>query len=509
VIARPTVPSAPAQARFKEAQGALAAADFPRAAEALRRALTLAPGFTVARQHYATVLLHHLGDPAGALVQITELLKTDPTNTAYLTFQAAAAGRRGDNNTALAGYRDIVALSPRDAGAWMRYGHALKTAGYFTEAIEAYRKSLSLAPSGEAWWSLADLKTLRFTASDIGAMRRLAQHGALPVREQAALHFALGKALEDTGDPVAAFLQYDLGNTLKRSLHKYDADEMTSFVDRAVRLFTPDFVASRAGQGSEAADPIFVLGLPRSGSTLVEQILASHSQIEGTMELPDMIRIAREAVRLSRDPLYPDCLKALSADNLRMLGERYIESTRIYRHSGKTYFIDKLPDNFIHAGLIHLILPRAKIIDIRRHPLACGLSVFKQNFAQGQIFSYSLTDIGRYYVDYVRLMTHIDTILPGRVHRVFYEQLVADPESETRRLLAHVGVPFEDSCMRFHDNPRAVRTASSEQVRRPIFRDGLESWKPYEPQLDRLKTALGATLDTYPSPFREPRREDG
>jgi tetratricopeptide (TPR) repeat protein len=506
---RAAEPSPAARARFKDAEAALAAADYLRAAESLRRALVLAPHFTAARQHYATVLLHHLGDPQAALVQISELLRADPNNTAYLTFRAAAASRMGDDAAALAGYRDVVSRARGDAGAWLRYGHALRTAGQPTEAVEAYRMSLSLRPSGESWWSLADLKTVRFSAADVSAMHRLAQHGGLSVREQAALCFALGKALEDAGDPAAAFLQYDLANTLKRSLHKYNPEEMTAFVDRAASLFTSDFFASRAGSGYDVPDPVFIVGLPRSGSTLVEQILASHSQIEGTMELPDMITIAREALSLGNNAPYPDALAGLSHDDCRALGERYITRTRIYRREGKPHFIDKLPDNFIHIGLIQLILPRAKIIDVRRHPLACGLSVFKQNFAQGQLFSYGQTDIGRYYADYVRLMTHIDAALPRRVHRVLYEDLVTNPERETRLLLAHVGVPFEEHCLRFHDNPRAVRTASSEQVRKPIFRDGLESWKAYEPHLAPLKAALGATLEAYPSPFREPGREDG
>lgn len=498
-----------AQARFKEAQAALAAADYPGAAKALRRALELAPGFVPARQHYATMLLHNMGDPAGALVQIDLLLKDDPKNVAYLTFRAAAAGRIGDYASAMAGYAGVTAIVPKDPGAWLRYGHTLKTAGRSSEAIEAYRKSLSLAPSGEGWWSLADLKTVRFSEADIAAMRRLAQHGSLPISEQAALHFALGKALDDAGDAAGAFVHYDLGNTLKRSIHKYNPDEMTAFVDRAERLFTPAFFASRAGSGCELPDPIFIVGLPRSGSTLIEQILASHSQIEGTMELPDMIAVAREALTAAGDMLYPDALARLALEDLHRLGEQYLARTRIYRRRGAPFFIDKMPDNFIHTGLIHLILPNARIIDARRHPLACGMSAFRQNFALGQTFSYGLADIGRYYADYVRLMTHMDTVLPGRVHRIFYERLVANPEGETRRLLDYVGVPFEDACLRFYDNPRAVRTASAEQVRRPIFTDGLENWKRYERWLEPLKDALGGALPAYPSPFREAAGADG
>jgi tetratricopeptide (TPR) repeat protein len=503
-----TVPAA-AQASFRDAQAAIAASDFPRAAAALREALALAPDFLAARQIYATVLLHNLADLAAAMEQIDILIAGEPKNAGYRMFRAAAAGRMGDYDSAITDYEAALALTPNDGGAWLRYGHALKTAGRTADAVAAYRKSLALRPGGEAWWSLADLKTQPFGAGDIGAMQRLAQHGDLPIGERAALHFALGKALEDHGDPAAAFLQYDLGNTLKRSLHKYDAGEMTAFVNRAVALLTPAFFAARAGQGDEAPDPIFIVGLPRSGSTLVEQILASHSQIEGTMELPDMILVAREALRRAGSPVYPDALARLTPQDLRELGEQYVARTRIYRREGRPFFIDKLPDNFVHTGLIQLILPGAKIIDVRRHPLACGLSAFKQNFAMGQVFSYTLTDIGRYYADYVRLMAHVDAVLPGRVHRVHYEALVGDPQSEVRRLLAYCGVPFEDGCLRFHENRRAVRTASSEQVRRPISADGLESWRAYEPWLEPLKTALGATLDAYPSPFREAGRGGG
>ena len=494
MTAKNDVPSV-AQERLREAQAALAAGDHQHAAAALRHALAVAPQFTAARQHYATVLLHHLADPAAALEQIDRLLAAEPGNTAYLTFRAAAASRIGDHERALADYAVVTEAMPRDHGAWLRYGHALKTAGRTPDAIAAYRRSLSLAPSGESWWSLADLKTTRFSSEDVAAMRRLAQHGALPVSEQAALHFALGKALDDASDAAGAFVHYDLGNTLKRSIHNYRPGEMTAFVDRALELLTPEFFASRTGTGCQRRDPVFVVGLPRSGSTLVEQILASHSQIEGTMELPDMIAVAREALTTADDKVYPNALAKLAREDFLALGERYIARTHVYRRRSTPFFIDKMPDNFIHTGLIHLILPNARIVDVRRHPLACGLSVFRQNFAAGQTFSYGLADIGHYYADYVRLMAHMDSVLPGRVHRVAYEQLVADPEGVTRRLLDHIGVPFEPTCLRFYDNPRAVRTASAEQVRRPIFADGLDSWKRYDPWLGPLKVALGETLE--------------
>ncbi|HXC55704.1 MAG TPA: sulfotransferase [Rhizomicrobium sp.] len=491
-----TNPSPQALSLYRQADEAVRRGDFITAASHLARSLALAPGFLAARQRYATLLLHNLGDPAGAAVQIDRLLEDEPRNAAYLAFRAAAKGRIGDYAAAIAGYEKALAVAPADAGAWLRYGHALKTAGRADDAVAAYRRSLDLRPGGEAWWSLADLKSVHFTAGDAAAMRALLQRNDLAAAERAPLHFALGKALEDAGDAAAAFAQYALGNALKRAQAKYDATAMTAFVARAEALFTPEFFAARAGQGSDAPDPIFIVGLPRSGSTLVEQILASHSAVEGTMELPDLIAVARQAMGAAAGDFaaYPGALATLDGGALKALGDAYIARTRVYRREGKPFFIDKMPDNFVHTGLIHLILPRAKIIDVRRRPLACGWSVFKQHFAAGEAFSYDLGDIGRYYADYVRLMAHVDAVLPGRVLRVDYETLVGDTEAEIRRLLAACNLPFEAACLRFHDNRRAVRTASAQQVRRPIFREGLESWRAFEPWLGPLKAALEGGL---------------
>jgi tetratricopeptide (TPR) repeat protein len=384
----------------------------------------------------------------------------------------------------------------------MSYGHALKAIGRQADCIAAYKKSIALAPTlGEAYWSLANLKTVRFEPQDIEAMRTFAAREKLADEDRYHLHFALGKALEDEGNYAESFQHYDAGNALRRKSITYDADETSDHVRRSKELFTSDFFAARAGQGNAAPDPIFIVGLPRSGSTLIEQILATHSAVEGTMELPDIIGIARRlSGRKSRSQTsnYPEMLATLDADALARLGGEYLERTRIQRKLGRASFIDKMPNNFAHVGLIHLILPNARIIDARRHPLGCCFSVFKQHFARGQAFSYEQTELGRYYVDYVDLMTHFDAVLPGRIHRVLYERMVSDPEREVRGLLDYCGLPFEEECLHFYRNSRAVRTASSEQVRQPIFRESVEQWRNFEPWLNPLKRALGPVLQEYP-----------
>jgi hypothetical protein len=354
---------------------------------------------------------------------------------------------------------------------------------------------------GESYWSLANLKTFRFNAQEIDDMRSALGAKDLDPHERFRFHFALGKALEDEADFEKSFEHYAEGNRLRRLDIRYDADEHRERLGRSHALFTREFLCERAHVGCPAPDPIFIVGLPRSGSTLLEQILASHSLVEGTMELPDIIAMARRVAGTADDSggaNYPGVLAALTADQWRRLGEEYMERTRIYRKGSAPFFIDKMPNNFLHLGLILVALPNAKIIDARRHPLACCLSGFKQHFAMGQHFSYSLEDLGRYYRDYTAFMAHFDRVAPGRVHRVFYENLVDHTEAEVRALLDYCGLDFEPSCLRFYENSRAVRTASSEQVRRPIFRDGVEQWRNFEPWLQPLKTALGAVLEAYP-----------
>ena len=383
----------------------------------------------------------------------------------------------------------------------MSYGHSLKTIGRQADCIAAYRRCLALGPQlGEAWWSLANLKTFRFDETDVAAMEAQLARGDIGEEDRFHLQFALGKALEDAGAFERSFGHYRDGAALRRAAIDYDADHTTAHAARSKAVLTRALFDARPDWGSAAPDPIFIVGLPRSGSTLIEQILSSHSAVEGTMELPDIISIARRLggrQRRDQPSAYPEALEALDAETCLALGEEFLERTRIQRKLGRPFFIDKMPNNFAHVGLIHLILPRAKIIDARRHPLGCCFSAFKQHFARGQTFSYDLTELGRYYADYVDLMTHFDAVLPGAVHRVIYERMVADPEAEVRRLLNYCGLPFEPGCLKFYENDRAVRTASSEQVRQPIFTDGVDQWRAYEPWLGPLKTALGPVLTTW------------
>jgi tetratricopeptide (TPR) repeat protein len=467
----------------------------------LRRSVELAPNFIAARHNLALVL-HRQNKSAAALGEIDHCLSIEPRHIGYRNVKAAILGALGEYEASLRLYAEVLEAYPNQAKVWMSYGHALKTSGRDEEGIRAYRKSIELMPElGESYWSLANLKTFRFSAQEIGAMRSALGRTDLDSHERFHFHFALGKALEDERDFEQSFQHYAEGNRLRRLEIGYDADEHRDRLARSHALFTQDFLRERARVGCPAPDPIFIVGLPRSGSTLLEQILASHSRVEGTMELPDIIAMARRlagAADESDGANYPGVLATLTGDQWRSLGEEYLERTRTYRKGSAPFFIDKMPNNFVHLGLILLALPNAKIIDARRHPLACCLSGFKQHFAMGQHFSYSLEDIGRYYRDYVEFMAHFDRVAPGRVHRVFYENLVDDTETEVRALLEYCGLDFEPSCLRFYENSRAVRTASSEQVRRPIFRDGVQQWRNFEPWLHPLKTALGPVLDVYP-----------
>ena len=455
----------------------------------LRRALELSPSFTPARANLALVLYRQNRAPE-AITELDRVIAEEPENPGHANLQAAALGRLGDFSEAIALYEQVLQDAPGQPRVWMSYGHMLKTVGRQSDGISAYRRALDLMPGlGEVWWSLANLKTVRFSDQDIEAMQSALADPAIATEDRFHLDFALGKALEDRGEIARSFAHYLAGNALRRTQLVYEADETERFVDQLIELATPEFFAAREGSGFAAPDPIFVLGMPRAGSTLVEQILASHSLVEGTSELPDIPVLAR------RDQNYPAGLASLDGERLSALGEEYLRRTRIQRKTDRPFFIDKLPNNWAHAAFIHLILPNARIIDARRHPLGCCFSNFKQHFARGQAFSYSLEDMGRYYRDYVRLMAHLDKVLPGRIHRVSYERMVDDTEAEVRRLLAYCGLEFEPECLAFHKTERAVRTASSEQVRQPIYRDGTESWKRFEAYLDPLKVALGPIGD--------------
>ncbi|MGH8034523.1 MAG: tetratricopeptide repeat-containing sulfotransferase family protein, partial [Lysobacterales bacterium] len=470
------------------------------ARQLLERCLQLAPEFHLARHNYAVVLarLQKLDE---AHAEVEKLLAMEPDNPGYLILKGSILVRRGDHPEALQIYERVLKNYPRQAGAQMSYGHTLKTVGRLEEAIQAYRRCIALSPGvGEAYWSLANLKTFRFSEDDIDLMRsQVTTEGGDP-DDQAHIAFALGKALEDREEFDESFHFYRRGNAIRRINHRHSARINVFDTARQIKTLNAAFFAIRQGQGCPAPDPIFIVGLPRAGSTLLEQILASHSQVEGTGELSDIITIARKLGQKSRkNPAskYPEILNDIPAEKLRELGEGYMRTTRVQRNH-LPYFIDKMPNNFRHIGLIHLILPYAKIIDARRHPMGCCFSNYKQLFARGQTYTYDLIDMGRYYRDYVTLMDHWDHVLPGRVLCMHYEEMVADTENQVRRLLDYCGLPFEESCLRFYETQRAVRTPSSEQVRQPIYQSGVDQWRHFEAHLGPLKEALGPVLQRYP-----------
>lgn len=476
--------------------------DRPDEAEiTLRRCIALAPTYRRAR-HGLTQLMLGLSRLDDALDGARQLAVLDPQSSGPQRLLAAVYMAMSQYDRALEIYEPLTKSDPRRAGLWLSYGHALKTLTRTEEGIEAYKRTIQLAPNlGEAYWSLANLKTYRFSDADIEQMRGQVARQDISAEDRVGLLYALGKAAEDKGKTDAAFAHYSEGAALHLSASNYRPDRLKPVVDKSVKVFTREFFAAREG-GATAQDPIFIVGLPRAGSTLLEQILASHSMVEGTAELSDMHLVAQSLItpkEAREGRMFVDAVSALSAERLRELGETYLRTTRMHRISGAPFFINKMPNDFMHVGLIHLTLPNAKIIDARRNPMACGWSCFKQHFARGQLFTYNLGEIGKYYSDYVRLMAHYDSVLPGRVHRVIHEELVTDPETHIRALLDYCGLPFEEQCLRPHENERAVKTASSEQVRQPINAKGLNSWKKYEPHLEPLRTALGPVLDAYPA----------
>lgn len=462
----------------------------------LERALELAPDFHMARHDYANCLIK-LQRFEEAETQLDRLERAEPDRPSHAILKALLRVRTGHHQEACEIYARILKDNPDQARIQLSYGHALKTIGQREDAVAAYRAAISAEPTlGEAYWSLANLKTVKFDARDIARMKEALGTDGISVSDRYHLQFALGKALEDSQAFEDAFSAYETGNALRRKTVLYDADRTSAETDLVTAFFSRDFFEARQGWGDPAPDPIFILGLPRSGSTLLEQILASHPQIDGTFELPDIISIARRLSgkkRRTDASSYPDMLAELDPDAVRALGTEYLERTRVHRGDAP-YFIDKMPNNCMHVGLIRLILPNAKIIDARRHPLACGFSNFKQLFARGQNFSYDLTEIGRYYSDYLKVMRAFDEAQPGAALRVIYEDMVADFEPQVRRLLDYVGVEFHPDCVNFHSTDRAVRTASSEQVRQPIYQSGTTQWLNFEPFLSPLKTLLEAEL---------------
>jgi predicted Zn-dependent protease len=473
---------------------------YAEAEKLLHQALDLTPGYSAARYDLACLLLTQQ-KPAEILPLVERLLRLDPKNAVYRQLLASVFSMTGQHARAIETLGALVAVPNAGYVEWLSYGHELKAAGRSQESIAAYRRTMAIDPTrGEAYWSLANLKTFRFNAADIEAMRSASQRDLKP-DARVDLEFSLGKALEDECRFAESFEHYAAGNALRRKGVNYDAGKISLHVRRSKEIYTPQFFADRVHFGSQAEDPIFVVGLPRAGSTLLEQILASHSRVEGTRELPEMVAIARGLATKNGEAdegRVFEALCSLDAAQVAALADRYLAETRIYRRGGAPRFIDKMPNNFLHIGLIHLMFPRAAIIDARRHPIGGCFSAFKQHFASGQLFTYDQVDLARFYRDYVELLAHYDAVLPGRIHRVYYERVVADLSREVHLLLEYCGLPFEDQCLRFYETRRGVQTASSEQVRQPIFAKGVDQWRNFEPWLGPMKEALGDLVERYP-----------
>lgn len=467
----------------------------------LESALTFEPDNVPIRIDYTQVLRKRQKFQR-ALEQARHLLQSSPDNPQFQSLFGVECMQNGDYEGAQQAFDDVLKQLPGDPITLTSKGHAYKTSGDYSAAVASYRAAIASKPEyGEASYSLANLKVYEFGDDEIDAMLEQERNDSLPHMDRIHFCFALGKAFEDRKDFETSFEFYARGNQLKKSQSRYDAQQMAEDLRSHQVVCTSDFFAHHSTIGHTAPDPIFIVGLPRAGSTLLEQILSSHSMVDGTLELPNILSLSQRLRRRARQEDqcgYPQILTRLSADEARVFGEEYINETRIHRQQAP-FFIDKMPNNFRHIGLIQLILPNAKIIDARRHPMACCFSGFKQLFAEGQEFSYDLQDIGRYYADYVALMDHWDEVLPGRILRIQYEDVVADLESQVRRILDYCGLPFEASCLNYHETDRSVRTPSSEQVRQPIFASGLDQWRNFEPWLDPLRATLGPVLDRFPA----------
>ena len=460
------------------------------AATLLEAVLKASPGYRAARHDYVLALID-LHRHKQAREQIDILIAAEPDNLSHRMTRAGILVGEGSTEVAIALYEELVRQQPDNPELHLSLGHALKTQGRREDAERAYREAARQRVNfGDAYWSLANLKTYRFDDRQLATMREQLDARRTPLVDRYHLCFALGKALEDRGEYAESFQFYARGNALKKSECNYRPEVLERTIGKQMELCTREFFEQRQGWGSHDPAPIFIVGLPRAGSTLLEQILASHSRVEGTMELADVPRLVSSLDLHASGARYPGVLALPSAEDYRGFGEGYIRDTRHYRVGNKPFFVDKMPNNFRHVGLIHLMLPAAKIIDARREPMACCFSNFKQLFASGQPFTYSLEDIGRYYRLYVRLMQHWDSVLPGRVLRVQHEDVVGDLEGSVRRMLDFLGLPFEEACVEFHKTERRVHTASSEQVRRPINREGVDQWRNFEPWLGPLRAAL-------------------
>ena len=477
---------------------AAAAGDLEDAEHLLRQALENAPDHVPAMFELGRVL-KELDHHEQAIEVYREIVKLHPDNPKAHFRLAGVLGPAALTELSAAAYQRCLDLAPQHAGAWLGLGHMLKTLGRQDEGIEAYQRCLELEPDfGEAYYSLANLKTYRFDDAQIQEMKeRVASESVKEVSEVNFL-FALAKAYEDRGDFDQAWHYYEQGNDKQRILVSYDPVQTETVNSDLIAFFNADFFKEHLNSGNPDRSPIFVLGMPRSGSTLVEQIIASHSQVEGTSELPYIGRISKSLNRNRADGMrYPQVLSELEPRHFHRLGQDYLQMAAMHRVEGTPRFIDKMPNNFPSVGLIHTILPNAKIIDARRHPMDACLGNLKQLYAKGQTFSYDQNDIGEYYLQYQRMMDHWDEVLPGKVLRVQYEDTVADLESQVLRILEYLELPWEDGCLNFYDTERAVRTASSEQVRQPIYTSGVGFWRNYEPYLEELQEVLEPILDRY------------
>jgi tetratricopeptide (TPR) repeat protein len=474
----------------------------------LERALALAPGFSQARNDLANAFTQR-NMAVQAMPHVKLLLAQAPDDHGRRGQLAWCLSMIGAFDAALLEYETVLQAAPRAERIWMHYGNTLKNVGRRAEGEQAYRKSLAMAPGlGNAWHGLAHVNAAGLTAADVAAMRAELARPGTAMQDRVYLNFALGRALEHAGDYAASFTHYASGAATWRAAFRYDANETSARIAAAEALYTPSFFAARAGVGYDAVAPIFILGLPRSGSTLIEQILASHGSVEATSELPLIIRLAHELGGIARPAdraAYLDHVAALEPASFAEIGRQYVERTGAYRNTERPVFTDKMPANWEYVGFIKLILPRAKIIDARRHPMASCFSAYKHYFPYGMFYTYDQRELGRYYRDYLDLMGHFDTVLPGQVHRVMYEDVVADTEGQTRQLLDFCELPFEAGCLRFWETRRAVNTASAQQVRQPIYTEGLELWRRYEPWLGELQAALkGETASKAGAPPLDP-----
>ena len=470
----------------------------------LRNATSRAPDYSAAWMLLGS-LLHELGRHLESVQAFSRITELEPRNASGWTGLGNARASAGDFERSREAYVRAVELDPKSPGAQMGLGHVLKTLGDQAGSLRAYRSAIAVKPDfGEVYWSMANLKVFQFEDAEIDAMEQQLKRDDLTDSAEIHFRFALGKAWEDKGDHDRAWNYYHTGNQKQRTQVFHDPVMVEQRHDQIIEVFDREFLQLNAGTGDESPAPIFIVGLPRSGSTLIEQILASHAQVEGTQELPTLTRLVSLIGRYRSDrKQYPHAVRDLKAKNFRALGHQYLEEAATYRFTDRAYFTDKLPNNFSHVGLIHLILPNAKVINARRHPFDSCLGAYRQLFGKGQHFTYDMAELADYYRKYHETMQHWHRALPGKVLDVHYEETVTDLGSQVRRILAHCGLPFEEGCVRFHETDRAVKTASSEQVRQPIYTRALGYWRHYEKHLGIWKDELADILDTLPETVRD------